>query len=268
MKKLIIITAMLVVMAPLYALAGDYTIASGDKLSIAVAGEPEYQTDAQVRPDGKITVHNLGEVDALGQTVDQLQTSITTKLKEYIRQPVVTVTLMGMGNSKLYVMGGGVKPSVYDAAQYRTLLNLLTGLGDTSSVDLRNASVVRDGKEIKKDFYDLYTGGNVSQDIPLMSGDTILLPPTASNRGVYVVGAVNAPRMVVYREGMTLLEAVLEAGGFSKFASLNDTRIVRSEEGKEQVIKVKAKRLVQNGDLKENVVLRGGDLIIVDESFF
>ena len=264
----IIVSLLLMVLSPMAVLAKDYTIAAGDKLTISVAGEPEYQTDGVVRSDGKIVVRNLGEIKAQGLTSDQLQADITAKLKDYIRQPVVTVGLSGMSNARVYVTGGGVKPMVIDASQNRTLLNLLTSLGDTSSIDMRNASVIRDGQEVKKDFYDLYVGSDVSQDIPLMAGDTVMLPPTASNRGVYVVGAVNAPKVVIFREGLTLLEAILEAGGFSKFASPNDTKIVRHVEGQEQVIKVKAKHLVRDGDLKQNAVLRGGDLIIVEESFF
>jgi len=257
----------LVFLVPAACLAGNYKISSGDKLSISVAGEPEYQTDAIVRLDGKIAVHALGDVDATGLTTDELQGRIVEKLKEYIRKPTVTVALAGSGNDRVFVTGGGVKPVTVDIAKIHTLLPLITGLGDVSAVDMHNASVTRDGKEIKRDFSALL-GGDVSQDIPLMAGDTVTLPPQASNRGVYVTGAVNVPKMVVYREGMTLLEAILEAGGFSKFASPDDTKIVRQIDGQRQIIPVKAKRLVKDGDMAQNVVLRGGDLIIVEESFF
>jgi len=263
-----IIFLVLTTLVSFSAQAKDYTFTTGDKVHIGVAGEPDYSTDATVRPDGKIAIPNSGEVKAMGLTVPQLQDEITRKLKEYIRNPTVTVTMLGMGNNKIFVMGGGVKPAVIELTQHATLLNLLTSLGDISSVDLHNASVNREGQEIKKDFHDLYAGSDVSQDIPLMAGDTVMLPPTASTRGVYVVGAVNAPKLVVYHEGMTLLEAILEAGGFSKFASPNDTRIVRRTEGQEQVIKVQAKKLIRDGELKHNMVLQGGDLIIVEESFF
>lgn len=263
-----IIILMLVALTPFTALAKPYTISAGDKLTVSVVGEPEYQTETTVRPDGKIDVRSLGDVDAVGLTAEQVQDAITNKLKEYIRQPVVTVSLMSMGNSKIFVTGGGVKATVVDASQVHTLLSLLTGLGDTSAVDMHNATVVRDGVEIKKDFNDLIVGGNIDQDIPLMAGDTVNLPPTASNRGVYVVGAVNSPKVVVYREGLTILEALLEAGGYSKFASPNDTRVIRQTDGKEQVIKIKGNHLMHDGDMKENIVLHGGDLVIVDESFF
>ncbi len=258
----------LAALMPFSVQAKEYTFATGDKIHIGVAEEPDYSADVLVRPDGKVAVPGGGDVQAVGLTAAELQAAVTEKLKEYIRRPVVTVTLLGGANSKVFVMGGGVKPTLVDISRHATLLNVLTSLGDTSGADLRNATVVREGKEIKKDFHDLLVGSDVSQDIPLLAGDTILLPPTASNRGVYVVGAVNAPKLVVYREGMTLLEAILDAGGFSKFASPNDTRIVRRLEGQEQVIKVKAKKLIRDGDLQQNVVLQGGDLIIVEESLF
>jgi len=263
----IFVTFIFALLLPALCFAKDYKISSGDKIVISVAGEPDYQTDAVVRPDGKIPVRSLGDVDATDLTVEELKDRITGKLKEYIRQPIVTVTLTSMGNSKVFVTGGGVKPVTVDAGQFHTLLPLLTGLGDTSAVDMRNATLTRDGKEIKKDFSKLLAG-DVSQDIPLMGGDAVNLPSQASNRGVYVTGAVNAPKMVTYREGMTLLEAILEAGGFSKFASPNDTKIVRQADGQKQTIAVKAKRLIKDGDMAQNVVLQGGDLIIVEESFF
>lgn len=263
-----ILFLVLAALVPFAAQAKEYTVTAGDKIHISVAGEPDYSADAMVRPDGKISVPNCGDVQAVGLTSAQLQAEITNKLKEYIRNPTVNVSVLAGGNSKVFVMGGGVKPTVVDTAQHATLLNVLTSLGDISGADLRNAAVIRDGQEIKKDFHDLIVGSDVSQDIPLLAGDTILLPPTASNRGVYVVGAVNTPKLVIYREGMTVLEAILEAGGFSKFASPNDTRIVRQMDGQEQVIKVKAKRLIRDGDLKQNVVLQGGDLVIVEEGFF
>lgn len=263
-----IVFFLVLALVPIVAQAKDYTFTAGDKIRVTVVGEPDFSGDATVRPDGKISVPNCGDVQAVGLTMEQLQAAVTTKVKDFIRNPTVNISVVGSGNNKVFVGGGGVKPAVVDIAQHSTLLNLLTSLGDISGADLRAASVVRDGKDIKKDFYELIVGSDVSQDIPLMAGDTILLPPTASNRGVYVVGAVNVPKLVVYREGMTLLEAILDAGGFSKFASPNDTRIVRTAEGHVQILKIKAKKLIREGDLTQNVVLQGGDLVIVDESFF
>ena len=264
-----ILFLVLATLVPFTAQAREHSFTVGDKVHIDVANEPEFSADATVRQDGRIAVPHCGDVQVAGLTTTQAQDAVAAKLKEFIRNPTVTIAVLDMSSNKAFLTGGGTKAATVDIAQHGTLLNILTNLGDISAVDLRAASVVRDGKEIKKDFHDLVVNADIAQDIPIIGGDTIVLPPAPSKRGVYVVGAVNTPKLVTYREGMTLLEAILEAGGFSKFASPDKTRIVRHQaDGKEQIIAIKGKRLVRDGDLKQNVVLLGGDLVIVEEGFF
>jgi polysaccharide export outer membrane protein len=85
---------------------------------------------------------------------------------------------------------------------------------------------------------------------------------------VKVVGQVARPQALPYREGMTVLDAVLEVGGLGQFASGNRARIVRMVNGKETVIHVKLANLVNDGDVKENVPLKPGDVLVVPESMF
>jgi polysaccharide export outer membrane protein len=82
------------------------------------------------------------------------------------------------------------------------------------------------------------------------------------------MGAVVSPKSIEYREGLTVMEAILGAGGFTKFASPNDTIIYRKENNKEVTLKVKAKRLMSDGDLTQNVMLKPGDYIVVKEGIF
>jgi polysaccharide export outer membrane protein len=67
---------------------------------------------------------------------------------------------------------------------------------------------------------------------------------------------------------MTVLDAVLAVGGLGQFAAGNRAHIARSENGKEQDIKVKLDALVNNGDMKQNVLLRPGDVLVVPETHF
>jgi polysaccharide export outer membrane protein len=131
--------------------------------------------------------------------------------------------------------------------------------------------MLRDGKKIKTDFTRLIIQGDTSDDIALEPNDIIFLPANL-DKNVYVMGAVSTPKFIEYREGMTIMEAILEAGGFTKFASQNDTFIYRKDDNKdnkkESVIPVKIKRLINNGELGQNVKLRPGDYIIVKESIF
>jgi len=85
---------------------------------------------------------------------------------------------------------------------------------------------------------------------------------------VKVVGQVVHPQAVPYRDGMTVLDAVLAVGGLSQFASGNRARIVRIVNGQEQVIHVKLADLMNNGDVHENVPLRAGDVLVVPQSMF
>src|SRR6266550_2801595 len=85
---------------------------------------------------------------------------------------------------------------------------------------------------------------------------------------VKVVGQVVHPQALPYREGMTVLDAVLAVGGLSQFASGNRARIVRVEHGQQTVIKVRLTDLVNGGDVGENVLLKPGDVLVVPQSLF
>ena len=85
---------------------------------------------------------------------------------------------------------------------------------------------------------------------------------------VKVVGQVQHPSALPYREGMRVLDAILAVGGLTQFASGNRARIVRMENGKETVIHVKVADLVNNGDVKQNELLKPGDVLVVPQSMF
>ena len=85
---------------------------------------------------------------------------------------------------------------------------------------------------------------------------------------VRVLGQVTTPQAVPYREGMTVLDAVLAVGGLGEFAAGNRGKIVRVEDGKTQEIKVRIGDLVNDGDVSQNLPLKPGDVLVVPESRF
>jgi polysaccharide export outer membrane protein len=249
------------------AFAGDYVIGEGDGLDIAVWGVKELSFFVKVRPDGKITVPGLGDVPASAMTTTELQASLGEKLKELVKNPIVTVTVRDITNSKVYFFGGGVKAGIFSLNQRSSLLQFLCVIPDVQSSDLKNAYVLRNGQKIKENFYPLFINGEIKEDIELQTNDVIFLPPL-NEKNVYIVGAVNNPKAIEYREGLTVLSAILEAGSFNKYAKENNTVIIRKEGGKEVSIPVKAKDLITDGDLSQNVKLKAGDYIIVKEGMF
>lgn len=85
---------------------------------------------------------------------------------------------------------------------------------------------------------------------------------------VKVVGQVQKPSALPYREGMRVLDAILAVGGLTQFASGNRARIVRMENGKETIIHLKVADLVNDGDVRWNELLKPGDVLVVPQSMF
>jgi polysaccharide export outer membrane protein len=85
---------------------------------------------------------------------------------------------------------------------------------------------------------------------------------------VKVIGQVKEPQALPYHEGMTVLDALLSCKGMSQFAAGNRARVVRKVNGKDQEIKVKLDSLVNSGDLKQNILLQPGDVLVVPETRF
>jgi len=265
--KMLLLLSLIILCAPLVSFAADYQIGEGDSLDIAVWGVKELNFPVRVRPDGKITVPGLGEVTASGMSPSALQTLLAQKLKELVKNPIVTVTVREITNSKVYIFGSGVKASVYDLSRRTTLLQLLCTLPEIKAADLRNAYLLRGGKKVKTDLHRLFIQGVTEEDLLLESNDSLFVP-LLQERSVYVLGAVNMPKAIEFREGMKVMEAILESGGFTKFADQNDVVVRRKDGGKSLALEVKAKKLFKEGDLSQNIDLKPGDYVIVKETFF
>ncbi len=283
---------------PTTAFCGDYVIGEGDGLDIAVWGVRDLNASVRVRPDGKITIPGLGEVVASGFTPKALQVDLAERLKALVKNPIVTVTVRDITNSRVYIFGSGVQPGVVDLNRRTTLLQLLCtigtppspvagqGVASASAVssgnsgtvrgqsgssgrvpDFKNAYVLRNGKKIKQDFTRLFMNGEVGEDILIESNDAVFIPQLPDSN-IYVLGAVTSPSSLEYHEGMTVMEAILQCGGFTRFAKQNDTEIHRSENGKETSVEVRAKDLINGADMRQNIKLKPGDYVIVKEGMF
>lgn len=88
------------------------------------------------------------------------------------------------------------------------------------------------------------------------------------SRQIRVVGQAAQPQALSYRDGMTLLDVMIEVGGLAEFASGNKARIVRVVDGKEIAIKVRINDLLNKGDLSQNIRMMPGDILVIPESFF
>lgn len=243
--------------------AADYLIGRGDVLEVSVWGVPEMSRSVIVRPDGKITLPAVGDIFADNMPPAELSKVIATAMKEYIKQPVVTVSVEQVRNNRIYVTGGSVS-RVFDMTNQMSLLKLFSELGDFSSVDLRRAYLSRNGKKIPADFYALYFEGDLTQDVDLKAEDVIFIPSNTNNI-VYVLGAVVNPQPIQYTEGMRVLDAILGAGGFTDFAKENSVTIIKTDKKK---VKIDLKKVRQGRNIEDNITLSPGDYVIIEESLF
>ncbi len=246
------------------AVAADYLIGDGDLLQVSVWGVPELSGPVRVRPDGKITLPGVGDVTATGLTPPQLSEKLGQVLEAFVKKPIVTVTVAEITNNKVYVAGGGGPAAVVRLPGRTTLFKFLCSLGPLERADLRHAYLMRDGKKLPVNFHELYVGGQFAKDVDLLPEDVVFIPTNELSK-VYVVGAVRQPKFIPFRDGMKVLDAILEAGGFNEFAKENNVVITRADATK---VRVKVKDLMQGKENAQNVSLMPGDYVTVEEGLF
>lgn len=166
-----------------------YHIGVDDQLQISVWHNPDLSVSVPVRPDGKITVPLIGDVEAGGRTPEQVGGEIKEKLQTYVRDPQVAVIL----------------------------------------TDLRSHEYLS---------------------------------------RVRVTGAVRTPVSIPYRQGMTVLDAILAAGGTTEFAAPDRTQLYRKTSSSTQAYAVRLDNILQKGELKTNYPVQPGDVITVPQRAF
>jgi polysaccharide export outer membrane protein len=159
----------------------SYKIGPQDVLRIDVWKENEISRSVPVRPDGKISLPLLNDVQAAGRTSMELANTITEGLKKFINSPQVTVTVTEINSRRVYVTGEVTRPGAFPLLPNMTVLQALTSAGGfTQFARLKKIYVLRteDGKQVKHPFNykDVVNGNRPEDNIVLQSGDTIVVP--------------------------------------------------------------------------------------------
>ncbi len=159
----------------------SYVIGEEDQLNINVWKEPEITRTVPVRPDGKISLPLINDVQASGLTPSQLALSITERLRKFIAEPQVTVIVTQINSRRVYIMGEVSRPGAYPLLPNMTVLQALSSAGGFSQfANLKGIYVLRaeNGKQTKFPFNykDVIKGQRAEQNIILKPGDTIVVP--------------------------------------------------------------------------------------------
>ena len=159
----------------------NYVIGPQDVLDIDVWKEPELTRSVPVRPDGKISLALLNDVQAAGLTPTQLSEEITTKLKKFMTDPQVTVIVTQINSQRVYILGEMTRPGAYPLLPGMTVLQALSSAGGfTIFANSKKIYVLRSegGKQEKLPFNykEVVKGKNADQNIVLKAGDQIVVP--------------------------------------------------------------------------------------------
>ncbi|MFY9583985.1 MAG: polysaccharide biosynthesis/export family protein [Candidatus Acidiferrales bacterium] len=158
-----------------------YVIGAEDVLNISVWKEPEVTRTVPVRPDGKISLPLINDIQAAGLTPAQLTGLIMEKLNKYFTDPQVTVIVTAINSRRIYILGEVNRSGTYQLLPNMTVLQALSGAGGFSQfANLKGIYVLREenGKQIKFPFNykEVIKGNRPEQNILLKPGDTIVVP--------------------------------------------------------------------------------------------
>jgi polysaccharide biosynthesis/export protein len=157
-----------------------YVIGADDSLQITVWQEPSLSGTFPVRPDGMISLVLVGDIPAAGLTPMHLAHDITLKLKKYVQDPVVSVVVTAVRSQRIYLVGEVGHAGPIELSPGMTPLQAIAEAGGLSPyTNGKHIYILRgpQGKQIKIPFnYKLALKGDNRQDVPLLSGDTIVVP--------------------------------------------------------------------------------------------
>lgn len=160
--------------------AGPYKIASDDTLDVLVWKQEQLSGKLRVGSDGNITLPLVGRVEAAGLTTDQLQAELTKRFATYVNDPQVTVRVSDPASRVVYILGEVTKPGMYPLMSGEALSQALaTAGGPTEYANLRKIKIIRhsgDKQEQMTVNYSAVSSGDLSADVPLQRGDTVMVP--------------------------------------------------------------------------------------------
>jgi len=242
-----------------------YKIGGSDVLSIKVFNEDPLTNKYTVDSDGSITFPLIGRFQVGGKTTREIETELTAALANgWLNRPQVAVEIAQYRSRSIYVLGEVRTPGRYNIEGPMTLLEVIANAGSTTPTASNTIIVQRykDGlaaavsaptapgdnrwAEVTRINLDELREGKLSANLLLQDSDMIIVPPAER---YYVSGFVKQPGSFVLRPGMTIRQAIAEAGGLTERGSTRGVKIMRKDkDGREIEVDAKMSDLVKPND--------------------
>lgn len=252
------------------ALPSETKIHAGDQLSVQVYGDQSLTQNVMVLSDGTMEYPLIGRVPVAGKTLDQAAALLTERLRKYVRQPVVSVAILQLGQPDVLVLGDVKSPGKYQLRSDAKLTDAIAAAGGLVNVNgtFPEARVAdSSGNVTSVSLESLLQRGDTALDVPLSEGSVVYVPGPVQFT-VNVAGAVDHPGEVQVNEGDHLSVAIAKAGDSQNANSdLNHIRLIRTEaDGKQTSEEINLYQALNNGDQSADVALQKGDVIYVPQS--
>lgn len=241
----------------------NYILSTGDRLFIDVWGTAQANYDVKISPDGFINLPRTGLIQVAGQTVEQAESRIRSKMSESIsglRDGTVQMklTLGDIGSIKVNIIGEASVPGTYMLPTLATLFNALYSAGGVNDIgSLRNIKLVRGGKQIATlDVYEYLIGGKQSVNVGLQDNDLIVVQPY--DNLVKISGKVKRPRIFELKKNETASQLLEYAGGFMGGAYKEYLTVYRKS-GRQQTI-----HTVGEDEFRQFTMTDGDEVLVGD----
>ncbi|HEY3884935.1 MAG TPA: polysaccharide biosynthesis/export family protein [Vicinamibacterales bacterium] len=159
----------------------DYVIGPDDQLSILFWRDKDISGDVTVRPDGKISLPLLNDVQAAGLTPEELRAKLVDEAKRYIDDPNATVVVKQINSLKVFITGQVAKPGPYPLTAPTTVLQLISTAGGLNEYAKSKSIVIMRTENARQvalhfNYRDAIKGKNLKQNLLLKAGDTVIVP--------------------------------------------------------------------------------------------
>lgn len=162
----------------------EYEIGPLDQLQVFVWRSEDLSIDVPVRPDGRVSLPLIGEMEAAGKTADSLAADITRELKAFVQDPIVSVIVTSFGSAggqTVQVVGEAGQPTAIPFRAGMTVLDVMVAVGGLSEFAAGNDAVLIRGRGDAEEVYgleleSLLNDGNLNANAPVLPGDVILIP--------------------------------------------------------------------------------------------
>jgi len=166
---------------PLISQEETYKIGSGDVLEIMTWKEPDFTREVFVRVDGKFTFPLLDDIQAAGRTPIEVKKELETGLKEFIEDPIVTVSIRSPLSQQFYILGEVANTGEYPLAKDLTILQAFALAGGFTEWASKSEIILlrrEKGEEkiIRVNYKNIVKGKELEQNVIIRANDTIIVP--------------------------------------------------------------------------------------------